>query len=292
MELLISGHFVGLQGRLARPYWGLLGPWAVVCGALASKGLTWDGEALLTLVLVLLLVELAWGSLWALAAGTDWFGTLARGVPADGVPMLPRLPYTQPGSPGGRLVGHLERLAGWWREVFWPEAGPALLGLLAAALLAVALALLLPASLRPLHATVVALAGLGMAWRRRGRDALAGAALVQVGLGWLAGHLVFADLDGRSLLVALCFAAAVWGGLRFAQGLAGGLWLLNAGQAAVAALLVVQKQPLAAGAVGVLLLGQVAFQPGRYQGGEAAGLFRRTWPWLLAAMLLAALALP
>lgn len=292
MEHLISGRLVGLQGRLRRPFWGLAGPWAVLCGALAAEGLAWGGEALLTLMLVLLLTELAWGSLWESAAGTDWFGTLVQDWPAEGAPILPRLPYTQPGSPGGRLVARLEGLAGWWRGVFWPEAGPALLGLLAAAILAVALALLLPASLRPLHAAVVALAGLGLAWRRHGRDALAGAALVQVGLGWLAGHLAFAGLDWPSLLMALCFAVAVWGGLRLARGLAGGLSLLNAGQAAAAGLLVVQKQPLAAGAVGLLLLGQVALQPGLYQGDDAGRLFRRTWPWLLAAMLLAALALP
>jgi hypothetical protein len=292
MEHLISGRLVGLQGRLRRPFWGLAGPWAVLCGALAAEGLAWGGEALLTLMLVLLLTELAWGSLWDLATGTDWFGTLVQNWPAEAAPVLPRLPYTQPGSPGGRLVARLEGLAGWWRGAFWPEAGPSLLGLLAAVILAVALALLLPASLRPLHAAVVALAGLGLAWRRHGRDALAGAALVQVGLGWLAGHLVFADLAWPSLLMGLFFAAAVWGGLRLTRGLAGGVSLLNAGQAAVAGLLVVQKQPLAAGAVGLLLLGQVALQPGLYQGDDAGRLFRRTWPWLLAAMLLAALALP
>jgi hypothetical protein len=139
---------------------------------------------------------------------------------------------------------------------------------------------------------VVALAGLGLVWRRHGREALAGAALVQVGLGWLAGHLAFAEPAWPSLLMALFFTTAVWGGLRLAGGLRGGLLLLNGGQAAAAALLVVQKQPLAAGAVGLLLLGQVAFQPGLGLGDDMARVFRRTWPWLLAAMLLSALALP
>ena len=33
---LVPGHLFGVQGRIARPFWGLLGIWAVLCGALAS----------------------------------------------------------------------------------------------------------------------------------------------------------------------------------------------------------------------------------------------------------------
>jgi hypothetical protein len=63
--------------------------------------------------------------------------------------------------------------------------------------------------------------------------------------------------------------------------------------------LLVLKQPLAAGVSGLLLFGQVAMQPSlRYGAVPATGerpyafVSRRTWPWLMAAMLLAALALP
>jgi hypothetical protein len=289
---LLLGRWIGLQGRLARPFWGVMGLWACLGGALASNRLRWDGDSLLLLALALLLADLAWGSLWDLAVGTDWFHPMAEGWPPARLASLPALPYTQPNSPGGRLFHGLNRLVGWWREGFWPAAGPALLGVLAATGLTIVLALLLPARLRYLYAALVALLGLGLIWKRRGRATLAGGALVQVGLCWLAGHMVFVEVSVPSLVLALAFSLAVWGGLRVAQGRTGGLWLLNGGQGVAVALLAALKQPLAAGALGLLLFGQVAFQPLLRLGGDPARVFRRTWPWLMAAMLVAALSLP
>lgn len=298
-QQLISGRLIGLHGHLARPFWGVMGLWAVLCGTLASNRLQWAGEELLSLALVLLLADLGWGSLWDLSAGTDWFRLMAGGwSPArPGEPVVhpalwTALPYTQPDAPGGRLARGLNRLVGWWRETFWPAAGPALLGTLAAAALTVVLSLLLPSRLRSLNAMLVALLGLGLVQRCRGRDALAGEAMVLVGLCWLAGHVVLVDVEWPSLVLALSFTLAVWGGLRVARGLRGGLWLLNGGQAAGVALLAGLKQPLAAGTVGLLLLGQVALQPSLRHGREPARVFYRTWPWLMAAMLVAAVALP
>jgi hypothetical protein len=268
--------------------------WAVLCGALASNGLHWQGRALLDLVLALLLAELAWGSVWDLAVGTDWFRSLAGTWPPAQPAALPALPYTQPGSPGGRLARWLGRLASWWREAFWPVAGAALLGLLAAGILTTVLALLLPDRLLPLQAALLALTGLGVIQRRRGREPLAGHALVRVGLSWLAGHALFADLEVASLILALAFALAAWGNLRLAAGLRRGLWLLNGGQAIAVLVLVGVQQPLAAGIAGLLLFGQVAMQPSlRYRCPPAlATISTRSWPWLMAAMLVAGWALP
>lgn len=283
-----------MQGRLARPFWGWVASWAVLCGALASNRLRWAGEDLLTLALVWLLVELAWGSLWDLAVGTDWFRPLVEGWPPVRPASLASLPYTLPGSAGGRLGRWLSRLVGWWREAFWPAGGPALLGLVAAAILTFILSLLLPVRLRPLNAALVAFIGLGVAWQRRGRRSLLGQAMVQVGLAWLAGHASFAEAAGGSLILAFAYALAAWGILRVVEGRPGGLWLLNGGQAVGVVLLVVLRQPLAAGAVGLLLFGQVAVQPLlRAEGDlERVVLGGRMWPWLVAAMLVAAMALP
>lgn len=242
--------------------------------------------------LVLLLADLAWGSLWDLATGTEWFQILAEGWPPERPASLVALPYTQPNSPGGRLVRGLSRVLGWWRETFWPAAGPSLLGVLAALLLAVILTLLLPERLRPLNAMLAALIGLGLVQRCRGRAPLAADSFVQVALGWLAGYLVFAEVNWPSLTLALSFALAVWGSLRIERGLWGGLWLLDGGQVIAAALLIGLKQPLAAGAVGLLLVGQIAFQLVLHPGGESAPITRRTWPWLMATMIVAALAVP
>jgi hypothetical protein len=268
----------------------MLGLWSVLCGALASDQLRWQRDELLTLVLVLLLADLAWGNLWDLVAGYDWFGLLARGWPVRHTPQPAGLPYTLPHSPGGRIFGALARLGTWWRETFWPAGGPALLGVVAAAALAIVLNLLLPARLRLLNALLVALIGLGLVLRRRGKVPLGGTALVQVGLSWLAGHMVFSQLNAPSLALALAFTVAVWGALRVAERKRGALWLQNGGQVVAVALLVAVRQPLAAGAAGLLLLGQVALQPSLHYGGKADRIFRRGWPWLMAAMLLAALA--
>jgi hypothetical protein len=292
VETLIPGRLIRLQGRLARPFWGLLGIWATLCGALASHGFRWRGEDLLPLALVLLLADLAWGSLWDLMVGVDWFGALRGGWPPRRHAAVPRLPYTRPGSPGWRLWRRASRAVSWWRETFWPTAGAALLGILVAALLTIVLSFLLPASLRRLNAALVVLVGLGAAQRRWGREPLGGEAFAQVGLGWLAGHLAFAGMTLPSFLVAMGFVLAVWGSLRLVRGQAAALMLLNGGQVAVAAVLVALRQPLLAAAVGALILGQIALQPALQKGVDAAEVFRRTWPWLMAAMLVGALALP
>jgi hypothetical protein len=261
----------------------------VLCGALASSQPRWNGEDALTLGLVWLLASLAWGSLWDLASGTDWFGPLAEGLP----PLRPvgrrALPFTQNDSPGGRASRRLSQVARWWREAFWPAAGPALLGMLAAGVLTVVLTMLLPDRLRLLNLALLALMALGAILRARGRDSLAGQALVMVGLAWLAGHLAFAEWEAYSLSLALGFSVAAGGALRLGQGLSRGPWLLNGGLAASVVLLVLARQPLAAGVVGLLLFGQMACLLAR-QPGLRSG--RRTWPWLMLAMLVAALALP
>ena len=294
VQNLTPGRLVGLQGRLERPYWGVLGGWAALCGALASNQLRWDGQVLLSLALVLILADLAWGTIWDLATGTDWFRLLAEDWSPSRRVMMLALPYTQPGSPGAKISLSLGWFAGWWRSVFWPAAGSALLGLLAAVLLAVVLSLALPARLRLLSAALVALVGLGVAVRKQGKEPLAGQALVQVGLSWLAGTLVFAEMGSASLALALVFAIAAWGALRAGIGLAGGKWLLNGGVILSIVLMVAMKQPLAAGLMGLLFFGQVALQISLLHGDGAtnAQLRDRTGPWLMAIMLVAALAVP
>jgi hypothetical protein len=154
------------------------------------------------------------------------------------------------------------------------------------------LALLLPPRLYPLNAVLVALIGVGVILRWRGRAFAAGQAAVLVGLSWLAGHMAFAGMSTSSFVLALGFTMAAWGVLRVSQGRKAGLWLLNGGLAIAAIVLVVLAQPLAAGVVGLLLFGQMALQPSLRFGGDPARIVPRTWPWLMVAMLVAALAIP
>ncbi len=281
------------QGGGLRPFpWGLTAAVATCCGALTANHLRWREESLLLLGLVLLLTVLAWGSLWSLGTGTRWFHPLAEGWPPSQPMGIPTLPYTLPGSPGGRVGRWLSRLVAWWQEAFWPAAGTAFVGLLTAAALAALLSLLLPDRLCPLNAALVALIGLGISQRRRDRDPVAGEALLRVGLGWLAGHTAFTRPGWPVISLALAFTVAMVGALRASRGEAGGLWLLNGALAAILLLLVALQHPLAAGGVGLFLFGQVALQPSLRTGEEALrlGFGRRAWPWLMAAMLTAALA--
>lgn len=297
MERVIPARLVGLQGRLARPFWGLMGLCAAVCGAVASSQLRWVPSDLPLLALVLLLVELGWGSLWDQVVGVDWSELRTGRGPATQLPLFGdqlrrplALPYTQPGSPGGRIFAGLDRFRRWFRTRFWPQAGPALLGSLAAVALMVVVSLLLPERLRILNVALLALVGLGAIRRWRGRAPLAPQAVVLVGLSWLAGHGSLAEVSRPSFILALAFTVAAWGALRAAQGQPRGLWLLNGGQVVAVALVAAQKQPLAAGLMGLFFFGQLATQLAL---SSAEGpIIRRTWPWLLAAMLVAAWAMP
>jgi hypothetical protein len=177
------------------------------------------------------------------------------------------------------------------------------LGAVAAAILAVILSLLLPERVLVLNLLLVALLIGGVIYRLRGYVSLAGQAFVLVALGWLAGSMAFAQLSQPAVVVAFAFALAAWGALRAGEALSGGLWLLNGGQLICVVLLVIMRQPLAAGAIGLLLVGQVALEMVLFQrqpseqdlsrplGVDASRVMRRTWPWLMAAMLVAAVAL-
>jgi len=288
----IPGRPIGLTGRLSRPFWGALAIWSALCGATASSQLRLAGESVLTLALVLILVALAWGNIWDLLMGTAWRRLLAGSWASAQPSGLRGLPYTLPGSAGGRLAWGLSRSGVWWRDRFWPAVGPEVLGILASAVLAVVLSLLLPTPVRWLNAILALLLFLGVLMRWRGNVPLLGQSLALVGLSWIAAHLTFADLAWPSMVLALCFSIAVWGILRVSQGLPRGLWMLNCGQVLVMGLLIVLKQPLAAGAVGLLWFALVALQASVRSDTAFGNITKRTWPWLMASMLVAALALP
>jgi hypothetical protein len=270
--------------------WPGIGLWAVVCGALASGHVPG-----LATGFTLILVALGWGTIWELAIGTDWQGRREAGriVAADedrpqAKEASRALPYTRPGSPAARIGSAAARLRRAWQVDVWPVFRAEVLGLASALALLAVLLLLLPATLIPLYTAMAALAGLGLMWRRRQRLPLAATAVALVGLPWLAGHVALADLTLRSAAMAACFTLAAWGLLRVAAG--GGVWLLNGGQVLGLALLVAGRETLAAGAMGILVVGQVALQPSASRGADGACLVRRTLPWLMAAMGVAALA--
>jgi hypothetical protein len=114
-------------------------------------------------------------------------------------------------------------------------------------------------------------------------------ALIAVTLPWLAGHVTFAGITLPSAGLGILFALA-WGSAwnttsRWARG------VLVASQCLAAAGLVVVHRPMAAGALFLLLVPQMALLPWVRLDLSRNRFARYTRLWLMAAMAVAALAL-
>lgn len=270
--------FVALRLWLADSPWRLSGGWLLLAGWLAAGGVP-TGQPWLPLVLALVLAEVVWGALWSqLVPSHAW--------PLHQARRRPGLPYVQPGSPAARLLG-------------WPDPGPAA-AIVRAGLPLVALALLLglaigwPALLA--SGLVVLIVLLAMAAQRAGLAGMTGwlQALVQAALpcalgvslagpwpvgphgAWLAGLALGFTLLARALI----------SGRSQAAGDAQRLLVAAAGAAAVVAVLLLNGQPVAAGLAGLL-----AAAPLLMLARPTDRTARAAQPWLLALLLVSALAL-
>jgi len=288
----VAGPLMKLEVRLSRSLTWLGPAWAALCGAVASGWLTLSGQDLLFLLIVLFMADALWGTLWHLIVEKDWFVASVNQLSQAQGASLTALPYTTPDSTSYRVFERLGRTRARWRAVFWPRLGSTVLGLVVALLLSSILAIIL--GQRVIILTVAVLAVMALA-RIRARRHIASPlylrAILEMGFAWLAGHTAFGSLTLWSLLLAAFYTAAYYSCLKLATS-SGSRWptLLKVSQAAVIALLIYQKQPIAAGAVGLLLLPQMLLQPFLGQGEVELWYLRRTRPFLMVGMLLASLA--
>lgn len=252
---------------------------------MASGEIDLSGQALLTLLLLFFLVDPLWGSLWDHIVEVDWQvpSTLSSLFPSD---ELRPPPYTAPHSPGGRFFCWLNKALAWWRGAFWPQLDSELSGLAIVLSLTAVLAVILGLRVVILTSTSLSLVAL-LRWRdlapRPPR------AIIEVGLAWLAGHGAFGPLSWPSLALAAAYAGTYYACLALEEG-ASYLGLLNGAQAAAVVFLVILKRPLMAGLVGLTLLPQMLLQPYLRGSGAALRYLQRTRPFLMAGMILAALA--
>jgi len=285
------GPSMKLEVRVSRPLTWLGPAWATLCGAVASGGLTFSGQNLLVLFVVLFLTNALWSTLWYFVAETSWVASSHQSLPGHAA-SLTILPYTVPGSPSHRFFGRVSRRLAWWRAVLWPRQGSALLGLVVALPLTLILAIIL--GRRVIILTIAALAIMVLALLRARRHTvspLSLRAILEMGLAWLAGHTAFAPLTLWSFLLATLYTIVYHGCLKLATNRGKRrLTLPKVSQAAVIALLVFLRQPIMAGVVGLLLLPQMLLQPFLAQGEVELWYLRCTGPFLMAGMLLAALA--
>jgi len=289
----VLGPLMKLELRITRPLTWLGPAWAALCGAVASGWLTLSGQNLLVLLIALFLADALWGTLWHLIAERDWFVSSINWRSQAQEASLTVLPYTAPGSPSHRIFSRLGRRLAWWRVVFWPRLGPALLGLVVALSLTLVLAIIL--GHRVILLTLAALAVMVLALLRTRRHSAPPPslrAILEMGFAWLAGHTAFGPLTLWSFLLATLYTVAYHSCLKLARN-SGKRWptLLKVSQAAVITLLVFSKQPIVAGVVGLLLLPQMLLQPFLGKGEVELWYLQRTRPFLMAGMLLAALAI-
>ncbi|MEE8390964.1 MAG: hypothetical protein V3S14_09250, partial [Anaerolineae bacterium] len=262
-----------------------------LCGAVASDSFDWQNVDWLRLALLILLVDVGWGVLWAVMVSTDWVTPLRRWRDWRSGEPVTRPPYTLPGSPGDRASHWLGQLRAWWRDVFWPACGLSLSTAVVALLGTAVLGVLLGTDLLLLNVAALAVMQLGLAWEGGwGAVAPKWDAIIVVALPWLAGHIVSSGAPTLSSVgLALAFALA-WGTAwqacsRWER------WLGIGAQFLAAVLLVVLHSPLAAGGLLVLLVPQLMLHPWLQRGQSSAWYVRYTRPWMMAAMMIAAWAL-
>jgi hypothetical protein len=263
--------------------------WSVLCGAIVSGEMRLTLATGVQLVIVLLLVEVGWGTVWTALATTDWARPLRRwrywhlGEPGATVP------YAQPGSPAARLTSWLSELRSWYRSVLAPTAGPAVGAIGVGAIFSFLLAVVAGRGLLQITLTAFALMQLAVTLEGgRNRPGAGWDAALRLGLPWLAGHLAFASLSLPSLALAAAFSVSVAGSGASSSGWARGLW--TGGQVAAAVLFVPLQRPLTVLFVLLLLFPQwlATLRMSSERATDPQGWVRRAWPWLTASMLLAA----
>jgi hypothetical protein len=272
-----------------------LGPaWAVLSGLVAAGHWRWEGSVLLSLIIAAFVSEVLWSSWRAQLVDANWrqFRRL-HPLPARGDPM-PLPPYAKPGSPIGHLLMQVGRIRLWMREELPDERR----GMLIATVVLPPLILLLSAlvSMQMLILSAAALSIVILEWRAAERehshDSLRAA--LEIGLSWLAGHLVMAPLTPVSLILACCYAMAYQGILSVQHppdrpARVPSLVLLISGQV-VAGLIVLlsgKRAPLIGTAtLGFLIAPQLLLLAGMSPHGHAYA--RRVAPFLMLAMPIAA----
>ncbi|MFW6115977.1 MAG: hypothetical protein ACOC7Y_02825, partial [Chloroflexota bacterium] len=181
------------------------------------------------------------------------------------------------------------RLRAWSSEVLWPRCGPALLTILAALPVTALLAALLGVDLLLLSAAALAVMQLGALSKRDGTPVPPGwDAIVAVALPWLAGHVAFAPPTLRSAGLAALFALA-WGQAWSVSSRSGRVLTIGTELVAVVAFIALRR-PFAAGALLLILVPQLGLLPWTDPRRHPDWYVRHARPWMMAAMMIAALA--
>jgi hypothetical protein len=248
--------------------------------------------------MVAFITEILWSSWRAQLVDARWKEWIqAHPLPAGGASM-PVIPYTKPDSPLGRSLTYLGRLRLWVQETLPAERRGALIATFALPPLVLLLSTLVGFDMLVL--SVAALCVVLLEWRVATRGGVHNAlrAALEIGLSWLAGHLVVAPLTPFSLVLAICYATAYQGVLGAEDGLASdgrlgarSFVFLVTGQL-VAGLLVLflgrEFPHFGATVQAFLMIPQLLLVAGTSLPGQSRRYARRVAPFLMLAMPIAA----
>jgi hypothetical protein len=265
--------------------------WATVAGALSSSSV-WTYRDLLHVLTVAVLAEAAYG---AIIAAIGW--QRERPAPAQKGGGLrdwfPWLPYSTPGSPSGWLARAFASLAEAWRANRWTGPDGVLAQMAVSLLIAGVLSAYLGWTALWALVAIVALGLihhlLGPAQARSGRWVLAVAAIF---VPWVLAGSLLGSMSQTSIVAALLFTLGR-GALLERGRLTPARWasiLATVCQLMVVGMLIVQKEPVAAGVLVVLVAAQVLLQLGPRSAPLSCRL-ARVQPLATLAMLLAGWAL-
>lgn len=298
---LSQGRLLRLEARFAGSrIW--LGPaWALLCGAVASAGMDIGWQVLVTLLVALVLVDSFLGTVWSLAASDQWALASAKGRNPGEEADVPAIPYTLPGSPSYRIVGFLGDRLSRWRATVWPKLGGSIVSLTFTAVFALLLGAMLGEGPLLLTAVALAIGGSRLALARsREAVGLALGTSFLAGLPWLIGYVTFADVVSLSGGWTEMVRPLVWAGvyalafhayqLLSREHLAVGAGALNLAQVVAVAALVIDKQPIMAGVVALLLLPQMLLQPALLSTRDGLWYLGRVQGFTMAAMMATAVA--
>jgi len=285
-----SGGLIHFQARLTRiAQW--LGPlWATTCGVLAGAGFEGGADAWLRLVLLLLLVDGGWGTLWAAMSGTDWSTPVEQWRRwRTGCPVA-ALPYAKAGAPGHHLAYWLGQLRAWWQAVLWPSNSRAVSSIIIALPLTLIFSLFLGPSMLILTIAALATMQLGLVWEGgHGNVIPEWDALVAIVLPWMAGQVAFSTVSVPAALLAFCLALAY--GTAWHVTNPWGLAVYLTAQLLPPALLILLRHPIAAAVFVALLVPQFALLPWLKRNRHAAWFVNHSRFWLFTSMLVVAVAL-
>jgi hypothetical protein len=297
-----SGFLLTLRaGPSAQDGWAI-SAWAALCGVVASSAFGWEGADWLRLILLILLVDGAWGSLWTAVQTPDWQVLLGkwRKLGVRGRKSKGRIKLREPRRT--RLWRWVGQLAPWWRDVVWARHGAEVATATAALVVGAALAVQLGVPL--VLASLAALAVLELCLLRReggilGKtewpwaastvlSILGGEAVFLAVLPWMAGQLAYGRLTVTSVALAAVFGMAYWAAPREpARTRLAGI----GAQLAAAVVLLALRKPVGAGCVALLVAPQIALLTWLPRDQPVSWYVRHARVWLAAAMLVAAASL-